>query len=157
MPSAQTPRTVKFSVGLHADPHNAFCIGEADMSLRPLFFLLFLLPAKDILRERPSSPSPKAYAVSYMSQHTCSFAYTREVLRTLTAQARAEVARLGGNAGVEAILDRLVVKDGEEPVLETTAAATAAAATGVKGGGPRIGSHSGSSSAAVAGEPEHGR
>lgn len=64
-----------------------------------------------------------------MDQHTRSFAYTRDVLRSLTAQARAEVARLGGNRGVEAILDRLVVNDGQEPVLETAAAAAAEAAT----------------------------
>ncbi|KAK4057999.1 hypothetical protein OIO90_000738 [Microbotryomycetes sp. JL221] len=72
----------------------------------------------NILRERPSSPSPKAYAVSYMTQRTKSFEYTRQVLDKLMSQARREVERLGGNVGVEKILDRLVVKDGVEPRLE---------------------------------------
>lgn len=59
-----------------------------------------------------------------MSTHTRSFDYTRGVLRTLTQQARDEVRRLGGNRAVEVILDRLEVgeKEGEEPVLETSAA-----------------------------------
>ncbi|GAA5898612.1 hypothetical protein JCM6882_000879 [Rhodosporidiobolus microsporus] len=72
----------------------------------------------NILRERPSSPGPKTYAVSYMKDKTRSFAYTRQVLRTLTAQAFAEVERLGGNKGVEAILKKLEVEgeDGDEEV-----------------------------------------
>ncbi|GAA5862555.1 hypothetical protein JCM1840_004224, partial [Sporobolomyces johnsonii] len=64
-----------------------------------------------ILRERPSSPSPKTYAVSYMTTKTRSFAYTRDVLRSLTRQAFEEVERLGGNRGVEEILRRLEVED----------------------------------------------
>ncbi|KAK4054936.1 hypothetical protein OIV83_000860 [Microbotryomycetes sp. JL201] len=72
----------------------------------------------DILRERPSSPSPKSYAVSYMAQRTKSFEYTRRVLESLMRQARAEVARLGGNIGVERILDKLEIQDGVEPRLE---------------------------------------
>lgn len=71
----------------------------------------------NILRERPSSPGPKTYAVSYMETRTGSFAYTRDVLRRLMRQARAEVARLGGNAGVEQILDKLDL--GDEPVAPT--------------------------------------
>lgn len=85
------------------------------MSLSPPRFRL-----ADILRERPSSPSPKAYAVSYMETHTKTFEYTRQVLATLTQQARDEVKRLGGNRGVEAILEKLVVREGEEPGLEKT-------------------------------------
>lgn len=65
----------------------------------------------NILRERPSSPGPKQYAVSYMDTKTHSFAYTREVLRSLTRQARDEVQRLGGNRGVEEILKRLEVPE----------------------------------------------
>ncbi|GAA5898754.1 hypothetical protein JCM5296_006708 [Sporobolomyces johnsonii] len=65
----------------------------------------------NILRERPSSPSPKTYAVSYMTTKTRSFAYTRDVLRSLTRQAFEEVERLGGNRGVEEILKRLEVED----------------------------------------------
>ncbi|CEQ38696.1 SPOSA6832_00146, partial [Sporobolomyces salmonicolor] len=68
-------------------------------------------PWADILRERPSSPSPKTYAVSYMTTKTRSFAYTRDVLRSLTRQAFDEVERLGGNRGVEEILKRLELED----------------------------------------------
>lgn len=68
----------------------------------------------NILRERPSSPGPKQYAVSYMDTKTHSFAYTREVLRSLTRQAREEVHRLGGNEGVEEILRRLEVPEPDE-------------------------------------------
>ncbi|BGP12566.1 hypothetical protein JCM10213_004848 [Rhodosporidiobolus nylandii] len=68
----------------------------------------------NILRERPSSPGPKTYAVSYMTSKTRSFAYTRAVLRTLTEQAFAEVARLGGNKGVEAILKKLELEEPQE-------------------------------------------
>ncbi|GAA6046614.1 hypothetical protein JCM3770_006240 [Rhodotorula araucariae] len=76
----------------------------------------------NILRERPSSPGPKTYAVSYMETRTGSFAYTRDVLRRLMHQARVEVARLGGNAGVEAILDKLELgeptKDEDREAME---------------------------------------
>ncbi|GAA5955108.1 hypothetical protein JCM8115_001853 [Rhodotorula mucilaginosa] len=68
----------------------------------------------NILRERPSSPGPKQYAVSYIDTKTHSFAYTREVLRSLTRQAREEVHRLGGNEGVEEILRRLEVPEPDE-------------------------------------------
>jgi len=50
-----------------------------------------------------------------MTHKTNSFLYTRHVLRSLTRQAFEEVARLGGNAGVEAILKKLEV---EEPTEE---------------------------------------
>ncbi|GAA5886644.1 hypothetical protein JCM16303_001396 [Sporobolomyces ruberrimus] len=68
----------------------------------------------NILRQRPSSPGPKTYAVSYMNHTTNSFAYTRQVLRTLTRQAFEEVQRLGGNPGVEAILKKLEVEEPSE-------------------------------------------
>nr|UGY86993.1 geranylgeranyl pyrophosphate synthase [Rhodotorula paludigena] len=68
----------------------------------------------NILRERPSSPGPKNYAVSYMDKRTGSFAYTRAVLRRLMRQARDEVARLGGNRGVEEILRKLEVNEPAE-------------------------------------------
>lgn len=53
-----------------------------------------------------------------MQTKTRSFAYTRDVLRTLTKQAFDEVARLGGNKGVEAILKKLVVEDPPEEEVE---------------------------------------
>ncbi|GAA5859614.1 hypothetical protein JCM8547_006164 [Rhodosporidiobolus lusitaniae] len=70
----------------------------------------------NILRERPSSPEPKTYAVSYMKTKTRSFAYTRQVLKTLTAQAFTEVERLGGNPAVVAILKKLEVEEPEDEV-----------------------------------------
>jgi geranylgeranyl diphosphate synthase type 3 len=48
-----------------------------------------------------------------MSKQTNSFQYTRDVLSKLMEQAHAEVARMGGNKGVEKILAALVVKDDE--------------------------------------------
>lgn len=51
----------------------------------------------------------KHYAVKYMRDHTASFAYTMGVLDKLDRQARDEVARLGGNPKLEAILDALKV------------------------------------------------
>lgn len=42
-----------------------------------------------------------------MTTVTNSFEYTRQVLEKLTEQARAEVKRLGGNVGVEAIMEKL--------------------------------------------------
>ena len=53
-----------------------------------------------------------------MEKQTNTFDYTRKVLATLTQQARNEIKRLGGNSGVEAILEKLVVKEGAEPELE---------------------------------------
>ncbi|KDE05002.1 hypothetical protein, variant [Microbotryum lychnidis-dioicae p1A1 Lamole] len=72
----------------------------------------------NILRERPSSPSPKAYAVHYMMDRTKSFAYTRQVLSSLMTQAREEVHRLGGNQFVDTILDQLVVKEEVDPATQ---------------------------------------
>jgi len=46
-----------------------------------------------------------------MRDHTKSFEYTVSVLRVLERQAREEIARLGGNAKLEAIIDALSVKD----------------------------------------------
>ncbi|GAA5969215.1 hypothetical protein JCM11641_007512 [Rhodosporidiobolus odoratus] len=70
----------------------------------------------NILRSRPSDPATKIHAVNYMKSTTHSFAYTRQVLSTLTAQAYAEVARLGGNRGIEAILKKLEVEEPEDEV-----------------------------------------
>lgn len=65
----------------------------------------------DVLRQRPTDDAIKAYAVSYMDSKTQSFAYTRAVLRKLEAQARAEIARLGGNEGLSRFLDRMRVPE----------------------------------------------
>lgn len=97
-------------------PHHSFHSSRHDESTNPQYvspsspFSPLTIPA-DILRERPESPSPKTYAVSYMEETTNSFAYTRDVLKRLTQQAREEVRRLGGNKGVEKILEALVVQE----------------------------------------------
>lgn len=64
----------------------------------------------------------KRYAVNYMSDHTHSFKYTEGVIAELDRQARAEVARLGGNHHLEAILDALMVpsKQMAEPVVPSS-------------------------------------
>ncbi|KAJ7122406.1 isoprenoid synthase domain-containing protein [Mycena epipterygia] len=63
----------------------------------------------DALKTRPTSPSPKRRAIEYLKTQTKSFDYTLGVLDKLEAQARTEVARLGGNAGLETIIDALHV------------------------------------------------
>ncbi|KAG8951587.1 geranylgeranyl pyrophosphate synthetase [Tulasnella sp. 424] len=65
----------------------------------------------NVLAKRPSTPTMKRYAVNYMRDRTASFEYTRGVLDKLDRQARDEVARLGGNPKLEAILDALQVND----------------------------------------------
>ncbi|WFD44313.1 hypothetical protein MPSI1_002980 [Malassezia psittaci] len=71
-----------------------------------------LLP---ILRQRTTNVEKKRYALSMMRQ-SGSFEYTREVLRRLHTQAKAEVVRIGtvlgtGNALLLQILDDLQVND----------------------------------------------
>jgi geranylgeranyl diphosphate synthase type 3 len=47
--------------------------------------------------------------VEYLKTKTRSFEYTLGVLEKLENQARAEIARLGGNVGLERIIDALHV------------------------------------------------
>lgn len=49
-----------------------------------------------------------------MRTRTHSFAYCREVLTTLDAQIRAEIARLGGNPALVKIVDALGIGEGDE-------------------------------------------
>lgn len=63
----------------------------------------------NVLSKRPGTPTMKRYAVNYMHNHTDSFRYTECVLARLEGQARGEVARLGGNPHLEAIIDALKV------------------------------------------------
>jgi len=65
----------------------------------------------NVLQKRPSTPTLKQHVVTYLEHHTQSFAYTVRVLRSLEAQIRGEIARLGGNAGLERIMDALHVED----------------------------------------------
>ncbi|KAJ7905040.1 isoprenoid synthase domain-containing protein [Mycena leptocephala] len=61
------------------------------------------------LQKRPRTPTLKVNAISYLDKKTNSFEYTRSVLINLEQQLRAEIARLGGNKGLEAIVDRLAL------------------------------------------------
>ncbi|KAJ7176600.1 isoprenoid synthase domain-containing protein [Mycena filopes] len=63
------------------------------------------------LQKRPRTPTLKVHTISYLEKHTQSFSYTRSVLTNLEQQIRAEVARLGGNAGLERIIDALALKE----------------------------------------------
>ena len=65
----------------------------------------------DILQKRPATPTLKNHAIRYLQEKTRSFEYTRSVLRVIERQTRAEIERLGGNAGLGAILDSLSIPD----------------------------------------------
>ncbi|KAI6009882.1 farnesyltranstransferase [Pisolithus marmoratus] len=60
-----------------------------------------------VLQKRPKTPTLKHHVVSYLRESTHSFDYSLSVMQSLERQARAEVARLGGNTLLEAILDNL--------------------------------------------------
>ncbi|XP_045534875.1 geranylgeranyl pyrophosphate synthase [Papilio machaon] len=60
-----------------------------------------------ILRQRTRDVEVKRYCVSLL-ERLGSFQYTRDALQALDADARAEVARLGGNPLLEALLDELL-------------------------------------------------
>ncbi|KAF8991465.1 isoprenoid synthase domain-containing protein [Cyathus striatus] len=63
----------------------------------------------NVLQKRPRTPTLKVHTISYLKNHTKSFDYTFEVLANLEAQTRNEIARLGGNEGLEKIMDLLHV------------------------------------------------
>jgi geranylgeranyl diphosphate synthase, type III len=61
----------------------------------------------DVLHQRPSTPTLKIHAIDYLKNHTKSFEYTLSVLDTLETQMRREIQRLGGNQGLEKLMDML--------------------------------------------------
>ncbi|KAJ7302215.1 isoprenoid synthase domain-containing protein [Mycena albidolilacea] len=63
------------------------------------------------LQKRPRTPTLKRHAISYLEKQTQSFSYTRSVLSTLKQQIKVEIARLGGNEGLEAIINALALKN----------------------------------------------
>ena len=63
----------------------------------------------DVLQKRPTTPTLKTYTIAYLRDQTQSFAYTLAVMRRLEGQINAEIARLGGNAGLERIMKALHV------------------------------------------------
>ncbi|XP_030373421.1 geranylgeranyl pyrophosphate synthase isoform X2 [Scaptodrosophila lebanonensis] len=60
-----------------------------------------------ILRQRTHDIEVKKYCISLLEK-LGSFQYTRKVLETLDAEARAEVARLGGNPYMDRLLNKLL-------------------------------------------------
>ncbi|KAF8327507.1 isoprenoid synthase domain-containing protein [Amanita rubescens] len=64
----------------------------------------------NVLQKRPSTPTLKIHAIEYLQTHTRSFDYTLSVLETMEGQVREEIARLGGNRGLEALVEYLHVK-----------------------------------------------
>ncbi|KAH7099039.1 terpenoid synthase [Auriculariales sp. MPI-PUGE-AT-0066] len=64
----------------------------------------------NVLQKRPETPTLKRHVVDYLRDTTRTFAYTRNVLAKLEAQARTEVERLGGNPKMQAIIDFLHVE-----------------------------------------------
>ncbi|EJF56170.1 terpenoid synthase [Dichomitus squalens] len=64
----------------------------------------------NVLQKRPTTPTLKNHAIKYLREHTKSFDYTLGVMDDLEAQIRAEIARLGGNAQLEKIVDLLHVE-----------------------------------------------
>ncbi|PPQ88273.1 hypothetical protein CVT25_005436 [Psilocybe cyanescens] len=63
----------------------------------------------NVLQKRPTTPTLKIHTINYLKNVTKSFDYTLSVMANLEAQTRAEISRLGGNKGLEAIMDLLHV------------------------------------------------
>ncbi|KAG0291992.1 geranylgeranyl pyrophosphate synthetase [Linnemannia gamsii] len=64
----------------------------------------------NILKQKPKDHELKVYAVSLMNA-TNTFEYCRQQLKIYEERAMAEVRRLGGNARLERIIDRLSIPD----------------------------------------------
>ncbi|KAG0201005.1 geranylgeranyl pyrophosphate synthetase [Mortierella sp. NVP41] len=64
----------------------------------------------NILKQKPTEPELKVYAVSLMNK-TKTFEYCRQQLALYEERAREEIRRLGGNARLEKIIDRLSIPD----------------------------------------------
>jgi hypothetical protein len=65
----------------------------------------------DVLQKRLTTPTLKIHAISYLKDHSESFEYTVSVLRVIEAKTRAEIAKLGGNIGLDRIMDPLHVDE----------------------------------------------
>ncbi|KIP08652.1 hypothetical protein PHLGIDRAFT_34850 [Phlebiopsis gigantea 11061_1 CR5-6] len=63
----------------------------------------------NVLQKRPTTPTLKNYTIAYLRDQTESFAYTLSVMQRLESQINAEIARLGGNAGLGRIMKALHV------------------------------------------------
>ncbi|THU98262.1 terpenoid synthase [Dendrothele bispora CBS 962.96] len=63
----------------------------------------------NVLQKKPATPTLKLHTVNYLKEHTKSFQYTLVVLATMETRIRMEITRLGGNEGLERLIDRLHV------------------------------------------------
>ncbi|KAJ3550298.1 hypothetical protein NM688_g5095 [Phlebia brevispora] len=63
----------------------------------------------NVLQKRPSTPTLKKHTIAYLRDRTKSFDYTLSVLSSLEKQIYTEIARLGGNQGLEDIVKALHV------------------------------------------------
>ncbi|KAJ3865090.1 isoprenoid synthase domain-containing protein [Lentinula novae-zelandiae] len=63
----------------------------------------------NVLQKRPTTPTLKTYAISYLKYKTKSFDYTLGVLEKLHKQALAEISRLGGNKALVTLMESFVV------------------------------------------------
>ncbi|KAK0463184.1 isoprenoid synthase domain-containing protein [Desarmillaria tabescens] len=71
----------------------------------------------NVLQKRPTTPTLKHHVISYLKDHTKSFDYTLSVMDLLDKKTRAEIARLGGNKGLEKLMDFFYV---DSPKLTQT-------------------------------------
>ncbi|KAK7030945.1 hypothetical protein VNI00_013892 [Paramarasmius palmivorus] len=63
----------------------------------------------NILQKRPATPTLKHHTINYLKNRTGSFEYTLDVLEKLEVQTRDEIKRLGGNEGLDKLMDSLQV------------------------------------------------
>ncbi|KAJ3996196.1 isoprenoid synthase domain-containing protein [Lentinula boryana] len=66
----------------------------------------------NVLQKRPTTPTLKTYAISYLKYRTKSFEYTLDVLEKIHEQALAEIVRLGGNEALVRLMESFVVDRG---------------------------------------------
>ena len=96
--------------GVRADLTNRQILSTHPITLLfPRTSFLTLSLVADVLQKRPTTPTLKAHTITYLRTHTKSFEYTLSVIRTLEQQTRDEIRRLGGNVGLEKIIDGLHV------------------------------------------------
>lgn len=65
----------------------------------------------NVLQKRSTTPTLKNYTIAYLRDQTKSFEYTRSVMATLEQQVCDKIRSLGGNEGLEKIMQLLHVSD----------------------------------------------
>ncbi|KAI9573177.1 isoprenoid synthase domain-containing protein [Boletus coccyginus] len=64
----------------------------------------------NVLQKRPTTPTLKHHTISHLRNQTGSLSYTLRIMKALEREVREEIARLGGNSQLEAILATLHVE-----------------------------------------------